>query len=238
MIYFRPKKLHNQVEYHIYTKKGIRLQLKVCENDYIIIKYPILYPDKISFNLGKEIYELKGNDIYNNNDSFFNDICNPYSSNGTDVILADRRKEIFQDVSFCEENCEYLKVNYTTQKIECKCNVKEYFNNEEKELNKDSINFGEIFSLNIEVMKCFKYSFQWKILSKNLGFWIMSTFLIFQIILIFLFLFEKNILKNNIIHNIFLTSPPIRFNSIELDNDSNNDSNPNNLSSVKRLKKK
>ena len=235
---FRPKKLHNQVEYHIFTKNGIRLQLKVCENDYIIIKYPILYPDKISFNLGKEIYELKGNDIYNNNDSFFNDICNPYSSNGTDVILADRRKEIFQDVSFCEENCKYLKVNYTTQKIECKCNVKEYFNNEEKELNKDSINFGEIFSLNIEVMKCFKYSFQWKILSKNLGFWIMTTFLILQIILIFLFLFEKNILKNNIIHNIFLTSPPIRFNSIDLDNDSNNDSNPNNLSSDKRLKKK
>ena len=232
---FRPNNINNQVEYHIYTKNGIRLQLNVCEKDYIIIKYPILYPDKISYDLGKEIFELKGNDIYNSNDSFFNDICNPYSVNGSDVILADRRKDIFQDINLCEENCKYIKVNFTTQKIECKCNVKTFFNYEEKEFNHNSNMFSDIFNLNIEVMKCYKYSFQWKILRKNLGFWIMTGFLIFQIILTFLFFFEKISLKNKIIHNIFLNSPPIRFTSIDIEED--NDSNFDSLSSLKRLKK-
>ena len=51
----------------------------------------------------------------------------------------------------------------------------------------------------------------------------------------FLFFFEKISLKNKIIHNIFLNSPPIRFTSIDIEED--NDSNFDSLSSLKRLKK-
>ena len=49
-------------------------------------------------------------------DPFFNDICFEYTSeNGKDVTLEDRRKEYYQNVSFCEEGCEYQGVNLETQ---------------------------------------------------------------------------------------------------------------------------
>ena len=45
----------------------------------------------------------KGIDIFNANDDFFNDICHNYeSSDNKDIILTDRRKDIYQNATFCQ----------------------------------------------------------------------------------------------------------------------------------------
>ena len=47
---------------------------------------------------------------------FFNDICFPYSINGKDLILEDRRNKIYQKINI-QNNCNYYKINYETQTI-------------------------------------------------------------------------------------------------------------------------
>ena len=42
-----------------------------------------------------------GVDIFNINDSFFNDICHPYSDSKNDIILEDRIIDIYQNYSLC-----------------------------------------------------------------------------------------------------------------------------------------
>ena len=61
-----------------------------------------------------------GVDIYNAGDSFFNDICFAYSTeNDTDVILKDRRKDIFENVSFCPEGSVYKGIDFETNQAKC-----------------------------------------------------------------------------------------------------------------------
>ena len=49
-----------------------------------------------------------------------NDICYPYvNENNTDVILRDRRKDIFKNVTFCPTGYTYTGINYTTSQAIC-----------------------------------------------------------------------------------------------------------------------
>ena len=63
---------------------------------------------KIKENTTLDINELleygkKNIDILNAKDDFFNDICYPYSENGDDIIIGDRRKDIYKNFSLCQE---------------------------------------------------------------------------------------------------------------------------------------
>ena len=60
----------------------------------------------LDFTKIKEFKE-KGVDIFNINDKFFNDICNPYSESNNDMILSDRVNYIYQNYTLCEEGCTY-----------------------------------------------------------------------------------------------------------------------------------
>ena len=52
----------------------------------------------------------KGIDVFNPEDDFFNDICHQYdNSEGKDIILNDRRTEIYKNATFCETGCIYRK---------------------------------------------------------------------------------------------------------------------------------
>ena len=56
---------------------------------------------------------------YNPNDEYYNDRCQPYASgNGTDISLADRKKEfVDNNMTLCEEDCEFIKYDYETGRI-------------------------------------------------------------------------------------------------------------------------
>ena len=48
---------------------------------------------------------------------FFVDYCVPFSDSKSDVVLKDRVKDYYQNVSFCEEGCTYDGINYTSNSL-------------------------------------------------------------------------------------------------------------------------
>ena len=61
-----------------------------------------------------------GYDIFNEEDSFYNDICSTYTSeNGVDMLFSDRKRDIYTNVknnTFCQTRCELESYNATTKK--------------------------------------------------------------------------------------------------------------------------
>lgn len=101
-----------------------------------------------------------GIDIFNSNSDFFSDICYYYPKEINNFILSDRRNNIYNNISLCEENCIYKSINYTSKRISCDCFSKNYVNTsiyENKEVlnNNKAYNTG-IFPFNIEISKCYK----------------------------------------------------------------------------------
>ena len=64
----------------------------------------------------------QGIDVFNASNEFFNDICYEYESkDGKDIILNDRRTDIYQNATFCQAGCSYLGMNYNLMVANCKC---------------------------------------------------------------------------------------------------------------------
>ena len=169
------KALTNQIEYAIYNQKKEILDLADCEN----IKVKVHYNIKNNSNLNKSMilyYSGLGIDIFNINDSFFNDICFPYSNSNSDVVLKDRISDIYQNYSLCDNNCEYDFIDIDSNSVTCTCDIKTEFNiylsppffsTIIKDVFKDS---------NIRILKCLHLIFSIKYNLYNIGFWIFLVF--------------------------------------------------------------
>ena len=169
------KALTNQIEYAIYNQKKEILELSDCEN----IKIKIHYNIKNNSNLNKSMilyYSGLGIDIFNINDSFFNDICFPYSNSNSDVVLKDRISDIYQNYSLCDNNCEYDSIDINSNSVTCTCDIKTelniylsppFFSTLIKGIFKDS---------NIRILKCLHLIFGFKYNLYNVGFWIFLVF--------------------------------------------------------------
>ena len=153
---------------------------------------PYSIPDE-DLNLYIRLKEL-GYDLYNPNDSFYRDICTPYTTdNKKDVLLSDRRFNYLKNISFCEEGCIYKTYDYINKRVQCECKIVNEIDN-----NIDNIkfysnlllsNFFEIekFS-NIKVIKCFKLIFTKLGQIVNIGSYIFIILILIHIILLILFL--------------------------------------------------
>ena len=169
----KDKSLVNQVEYQVYDNNKNLLDLSLCKDLDIEITYAM--KDK-SLDI-KSISELnnKGIDVFNINDSFFNDICHPYSDSNNDIVLEDRIKDIYQNYSLCYDDCSYNGFDLMNKTISCDCKVKTNMS-----LNESSITLKRFDEIKIEsnfgLIKCYKlvFSFDGKI--KNIGFWIFLFF--------------------------------------------------------------
>ena len=99
------------------------LDLSICEK--IVINTPV--------NIGSEMEEIynslnnEGYNLFNNEDSFYQDICTSYTSlSGTDMILSDRKKDIYgaaSDMTMCQTGCSLESYNSTTKKAKCNCDT-------------------------------------------------------------------------------------------------------------------
>ena len=106
----------------MYSSNGTKLDLCVCDNVTIKVEIPIIDRDSIALTKGKTIKEKEGIDIFNSKDPFFNDICIPYTDeNGNDIILFDRKKDIYQNIKICSNGCTYDTIDYSTYKVICQC---------------------------------------------------------------------------------------------------------------------
>ena len=152
-----------------------------------------------------------GYNLFDYNDSFYNDICTPYTTiNNTDIILLDRKNIIYTNngnKTICQNNCKLRQYNSTDKKASCGCSVQEeirepHLEDATFEFNKVTESFFKVLkNSNFLVLKCYKLVFNSKYILKNIGFFLMSIILLISIILILIFFFKE---KNRI--NYFIES--------------------------------
>ena len=183
------KSLINTIEYQVYDNKTV-LDLSLCNNSKIQVFHSIKDSSLININ-SISSFKDSGIDIFNIKDSFFNDICQPYSDSKNDIILEDRIKDIYMNYSLCEEGCNYNEINTHYMTISCDCHIKTHLTT-----NQTSVKLTQFDDIKIEsnfgIIKCFNlvFSFQGKL--KNIGFWIFLFLVLIKISLLILY-FSKGI---------------------------------------------
>ena len=194
--------------YKLNTQKN--LNLSICNNTLINIYSPVnLDPTTES------LYDSLNNSGYNlfdANDSFYNDICTPYTTEeGTDVIIEDRQNAIYKEngnMQLCQEECSFDSYDSSVKKAKCQCEVQDKKNS--------TINFSSVNKLrtsiaysflvviknsNFMVMKCIKTVFKEKLFC-NIGFILMTIILLITIILTIYDIFIVNKKLDNFIDSI------------------------------------
>ena len=179
----------------------------ICADDKITVKenlYALLDENNNFYELQTALAE-QGINIFDKNDPFYTDICydfdNPYEK---DITLNDRIKDLYPNVSLCDEGCQYEGINLEGMSAECNCAFNDISNNALIKDNEFLNSFaGEIFDLinssNILVLKCFKYMF--KHFERSIGGWLSLILILAHIAMVLLyFLKEFEIMKNNLLN--------------------------------------
>ena len=112
-----------------------------------------------------------GIDIFDPSNEYFNNICYEYENNdGKDIIINDRRNDIYKNVSFCEKQCSYKGINYDLMIANCICNssMMKYSmdsNNKDNNINKEKENvdfysikksvIASLIDFNIDIIYCY-----------------------------------------------------------------------------------
>ena len=205
--------LGKNVQVSIYDKSNRKLDISYC--DEITIMKSIGDLEDVDFTTAKKMAD-QGVDVFNVNDTFFNDICHPFKSERGDIIIKDRRDDLFQNVTFCGEGCLYNGIDYNYMIAKCICDAVNIqtgednnlgLNNERKGVSlNDIVNTfkGQLFNFNFKVITCFNLVFDSDILKRNLGFIVMISIIGIELFL-FLF-FTKDRLKH--IRNYMLVFEP------------------------------
>ena len=182
----------NNVKYNVFSSDGKLLDLSICDSNDITIITPITNTSYINYDLAK-ILKDNGIDLYDINDDFYQDFCNNQNISDQDLTLEDRINDIYVKVNFCG-TCEYSGINYTIQKIICKCSTDNESNinndiessnsfNDDKSSFLDKINDN----INYKIIKCYKYFLAFKYFKKNLGFYL--AFILSLLCFIFMMFF-------------------------------------------------
>ena len=199
------------VQYEIYNPRDLtRLNLTICKD----AKISLITPVKLSNSTSLLYDNLKeyGYNLFNESDAFYTDICSVYTSqNGTDMILEDRKKEIFSNngnITLCQNGCELDSYNSTSQKAKCKCLPQI---EETQPVLSSSYNKFSIIKLtasltlknsNFIVMRCYKLAIDLKNIWGNLGRLFMTIIAILSFIMLILFCFLDNKHIDNFIKSL------------------------------------
>ena len=191
------------VAYEVYDPLSLQqLNLSVCNNIEITINVPVEI--NIDIQVLSDSLSNYGYNLFDKDDPFYQDICAKYTTiNGTDILLSDRKKDIYnvnqnQNESICQNKCDIKSYNSKNKKAQCNClvdinsvaevssidNIENLFNAkfiEEKFFNTLSMS-------NFRILKCYKLVFIFTDLKNNIGQILMSiAILIFIILLIIYF---------------------------------------------------
>ena len=167
--------------YHPITKE--QLDLTHCKDVTIVVSVPVNLDDN-TVSLYDSLSE-SGYNLFDSEDDFYNDICSTYTSqNGTDMILSDRKTEIYslaENISMCQAGCEFDSYDKTTKKAKCNCEVQT--NSTETDFSKIDFSASAVASSfistlknsNFLVMKCYQLAIDITNLLKNKGRIIMTV---------------------------------------------------------------
>ena len=176
---------------NIYNPKNFTLlDLSICEDLKISINTPVIL-DNTTSSLYDSLME-SGYNLFNQNDSFYNDICSTYTTeNGTDINLNDRKQIIYNNyanISLCQIGCQFESYNSSSKKAKCECSPQTNETDENLNLNTilDNFCFEKITESfistfkysNFIVLKCYKLAFDFKDILKNIGRIIMTIIIV------------------------------------------------------------
>ena len=189
----------------------------MCDEVKINIDVPVTLNDNIQtlFQSSNE----SGYNILNENDTFYQDICSTYTStDGTDILLSDRKKDIYsyvKNLSMCQDGFELLSYNQITKKAKFDCLIEEN-SDDLKDLDIENYFspkqiqnsfYNTLTNSNFRILKCFKLLLTFKF-KENKGEIIMTSVLLIFIILLIIFCFtgpsKIQTLISNIIQRILI----------------------------------
>ena len=107
-VLFNPLDLHQKLNLSLISEINIEIRL----------------PNTLKkFNLDLIIKTKSlGYNIFNLNDSFYNDICSVFTYNGSDISLSERKKLLdFSDDNLCLVGCDYTNFDINTLRPMCSC---------------------------------------------------------------------------------------------------------------------
>ena len=193
--------------YHPITK--IKLELKYCNEVKIIVNVPVNLDDS-TISLYDSLSE-SGYNLFNSSDSFYNDICATYTSeNGTDMLLEDRKNEIYSitsNISMCQTGCEFESYNKTTKKAKCNCDAQT--NITETDITKITFEnsvassfLSTLTNSNFQVMKCLKLALNFSNILENKGRLIMTIIVVTFIALLLVYAIKDRKKINHYIQGI------------------------------------
>ena len=232
-------KIEYEVYYNFFSNNLTKLNLTICKD----IKIDILIPKDIPLN---EI------DKYNKSSGYYNDICYTLINSQIDETIKDRINDYKKNnMSICEEDCEFTEYNPKTEKVKCFCNTKINLPIlSDIKINKEKLysNFKDIRNIgNFKMLHCIKLFLNESNKFKNLSNYILLLLLILSVISILSFSFNdfkkiKDFLNNiemkksNKIMNENIKTSNNEKNQIKIIN--KNDSNIINFKKIKKKKKK
>ena len=215
----------NPVEFKaINSKTGEEIPLSDCDDNSIIISYPLMNilnsfvtesntlrnleenENKKNLNLrekflkGKELnIDDKEIDTFDLSNKLYTDICYPFKMNGKDLILEDRLNYLYPYCSFCESNCIYNKTDFISERVYCNCNPKDQINFERNlELMKSDPDMEKIKKAQkASILKCLGKISE---ISKNFGFFYGLIIILAEIamcILTFLYSYKVFVMRIN-----------------------------------------
>ena len=197
----KPSEKEVQLEiYEPYSKT--KLNLSFCENTNINIYVKADLSNEIK-NSYEKLKSL-GYDMFNIDDSFYQDICIEYTSEGnTDIILSDRINYLYNnDDTKCQPNCKLSKYSEELQYLNCSCDINEEVNNMNEKFSSKKV-FESFFSVlkysNYKVLKCYNLVFTKYLITKNIGGIIVFAFIIIYMLCFIIFIIKGiNPLKNKL----------------------------------------
>ena len=155
-------KIGYEVYYPLYNTTLIKLNLTVCFNTKIEFSIPI----NITYNVDKA----------NSSSDYYKSICYTDTSNyGTDIPLEDRKREfINNNLTTCEEDCDFIDYNSSIGKAVCSCfvNTNDSFKIGDLVIDTRKLykRFTNIKSItNINVLKCYNKVFNKDTIKANCG---------------------------------------------------------------------
>ena len=188
------------VQFEVYNPNNFtKLDLSVCENSEINIYSPVSL-DKPTISLYLNLNK-SGYNLFDANDSFYNDVCSRYTSdNKTDLLLLDRKIDIYNisgNKALCQKGCKLVFYNVETEKVKCNCaSITNYEENDLFYFIKSTKNdiaknfFHHLSNSNFRLLKCYKYAFDFKEFFENIGRIIMALLIIGLIVFFIIYIFK------------------------------------------------
>ena len=169
----------------------------ICKEETIVVKESLasIMNKNDTYYESQTSLTFQGINIFDLNDPFFTDICYDYDNPlKKDIALKDRVKDMYPNVSLCDEGCQYKGINLEDMTSTCDCKFNDITNNAlENEIMNEA--FGDVFDLisssNIMVFKCFKYIF--KHFTRSIGGWISLGLLLSDIAVALIYFLVESI---------------------------------------------